>query len=64
MPNSKMLFADGFTECFIETGFIQYQCNMSIYYKYALDGTKIVVLSYIDDCAYWYTYKYIGIYSL
>ena len=28
---------------------------MSIYYKYALDGTKIVVLSYVDDGVYWYT---------
>ena len=28
---------------------------MSIYYKYAPDGSKIVVLSYIDDCVYWYT---------
>ena len=28
---------------------------MSIYYKYALDGSKIVVLSYVDDCVYWYT---------
>ena len=30
---------------------------MSIYYKYAPDGTKIVVLSYVDDCVYWYTYE-------
>ena len=28
---------------------------MSIDYKYALDGSKIVVLSYVDDCVYWYT---------
>ena len=28
---------------------------MSIYYKYAPYGSKIVVLSYIDDCVYWYT---------
>ena len=27
---------------------------MSIYYKYAPDGYKIVVLSYVDDCVYWY----------
>ena len=30
---------------------------MSIYYKYTPDGTKIIVLSYVDDCVYWYTYK-------
>ena len=28
---------------------------MSIYYKYAPYGTKIVVLYYFDDCIYWYT---------
>ena len=28
---------------------------MYIYYKYAQDGYKIVVLSYVDDCFYWYT---------
>ena len=28
---------------------------MSIYYKYASDGSKIVVLSYVGDCVYWYT---------
>ena len=28
---------------------------MSIYYKYAPDGSKIVVLSYVDYCVYWYT---------
>ena len=33
---------------------------MSIYYKYAPDGSKIIVLSYVDDCVYWYTYEAIG----
>ena len=33
---------------------------MSIYYKYARDGSKIVVLSYVDDCVYWYTNGDIG----
>ena len=28
---------------------------MSIYYKYAPDGSNIVVLSYVSDCFYWYT---------
>ena len=28
---------------------------MFIYYKYPPDGTKNVVLSYADDCVYWYT---------
>ena len=30
---------------------------MSIYYKYEPDGSKIVLLSYVDDCVYWYTYE-------
>ena len=33
---------------------------MSIYYKYAPDGSKVVVLSYVDDCVYWYTNKDLG----
>ena len=30
---------------------------MSIYYKYASDGTKQYVLSYVDEFVYWYTSK-------
>ena len=33
---------------------------MSIYYKYALYGTNIFVLSYVDDCVYCYTSETIG----
>ena len=33
---------------------------MSIYYKYAPDGTNIVVLYYVDDCGYGYTYGALG----
>ena len=33
---------------------------MSIYYKYAPDGSKIVVLSYVDDCVYWCTNEDLG----
>ena len=33
---------------------------MSIYYKYAPDGSKTVVLSYVDDCVYWYTNEDLG----
>ena len=35
---------------------------MSIYYKYAPHGNKIVVLSYVDECVYWYTYEDLGKY--
>ena len=33
---------------------------MSIYYKYEPDGSKIVVLSYVDDCVHWYTNEDLG----
>ena len=33
---------------------------MSIYYKYAPDGTNCFVLSYVDDCVYWYNSEAIG----
>ena len=39
MTNSGKLFADKLTEWLLEAGFIQSQCQMSIYYKYAPDGS-------------------------
>ena len=33
---------------------------MSIYYKYAPDGSKIVVLYYVDDCVHWYANEDLG----
>ena len=33
---------------------------MSIYYNYEPDGSKIIVLSYVDDCVYWYTNEDLG----
>ena len=45
MTYSGKLFGDELTEWLLEAFFIQYQCQMSIYYKYALDGSKL--LSYI-----------------
>ena len=60
MTNSGKLFADELTKWLLEAGFIQSQCQMSIYYKYALGGSKIVVLSYVDDYFYWYTNEGIG----
>ena len=60
MTNSGNLFDDELTEWFLEEGFFQSQCQMSIYYKYAPYGSKIVVLSYVDDCVYWYTNEDLG----
>ena len=60
ITKSGKLFADELTEWLIEEGFMQSQCQMSIYYKYAPDGSKIVVLSYVDYCVYWYTNEDLG----
>ena len=60
MTNSGKLFADKLTLWLLEAGFIQSQFKMSIYYKYAPDGSRIFVLSYVDDCVYWYTNEDIG----
>ena len=44
---------DELINCLIdESGFKYPQCQMSIYYKYAPDVSKLVVLYYVDDCAY------------
>ena len=43
MTNSGKLFSGELTEWLFEAGFIKSQCQMSIYYKYAPDGNKIVV---------------------
>ena len=42
MTDSGKLFADELTEWLLEAVFIQSKCQMSIYYKYAPDGSKIV----------------------
>ena len=57
MTKSGKLFDDELTEWLHEVGFIQSQCQMSVYYKYVPDGSKIIVLSYVDDCVYWYNYE-------
>ena len=36
---------------------------MSIYYKYAPDGEKIVLFC-VDDCVYWYTSESLGRWSV
>ena len=43
-----------------KAGFIQSQFQLSIYYNYAPYGTDIVVLSYVDDCVYWYASEALG----
>ena len=60
ITNSRKLFLDELTEWVLEAGLIQSKFQISIYYKYAPYGTNIVVLSYVDDCVYWYTYEATG----
>ena len=60
MTNYGKLFTDELTEWLLEAGFIQSQYYMTIYYKYAPYGSKMFVLSYVDDCVYWYTNEDIG----
>ena len=40
--------------------FITIQYTITIYYKYAPDGTEIIVLYYYDEFLYWYTYEILG----
>ena len=43
MTNSGKLFAVELTEWLLEAGFIQPKCQMSIDYKYAPDGKKLLL---------------------
>ena len=55
ITNSGKLFADELTNWLIdESGFNHSKCKISVYYNYATDGSRLVVLSYVDDCVYWY----------
>ena len=61
MTNSRNLFDDELTNCLIdESGFNQSKFQMSVYYKYAPNGSNLVVLSYVYDCVYLYKYKKLG----
>ena len=60
MIKSGKLFDDELTELLLEVGFIQSKFQMFIYYKYAPDGSNFFVLSYVDDCVYWYTTEDLG----
>ena len=54
MTDYGNLFSDELTNCLIyKSAFNQSKCQMSVYYKYAPHGSKLVVLSYIDECVYW-----------
>ena len=61
MNNSRKIFADKLTSWLIdELGSNYSKFRMSVYHKYVPDGSKLVVLSYIDYCIYWYTFVELG----
>ena len=60
ITNSGKLFADELPEQLLEADFIKFQIQMSIYYKYAPDGTNIFFISYVDNLFYWYKYEALG----
>ena len=61
MNNSWKLFADELTNVMIyEAGLKQYKFQMYVYYKYALGGPRLVVLSNVYECVYWYTSEELG----
>ena len=61
MNNSRRLFYDELTNWLIyEAGFNQSKFQMSIYYKYATYGSKLVVLSYVYGFVYWYISEELG----
>ena len=64
MTNYGKLFSDELIEWLLGSDSIQSQCQISIYYKYAAYGTNIVILSYVNDCVYWYTSEAIGKWSV
>ena len=59
--NSGKIFSDELTNWLIDQGgFKKSQCKMYIYYKYASYISKLVVLSYVYNCVYWYTSEELG----
>ena len=57
MTNYGKIFSDELTNYLVDkSGFDQSKCKISVYYKYVSDGSKLVVLYYVDYCVQWYTY--------
>ena len=61
MTNYGRIFAEYLIHFLIdEAGLKHLQCQMSIYYKYVPDGSKLVVLYYFYYCVYCYIYEELG----
>ena len=55
--NNSVKKSDELTDWFIEVVGLKIIFPYYIYYKYAPDESRLVVLSYFDDCVYCYTYE-------
>ena len=54
-------FSEKLTNWLIDkSGFTQSHYQISIYYKYEPDGSRLFVWYYIYDCVYWYTSEELG----
>ena len=61
MANYGKVFSDELNNWLIdEAGLKQSKLQMSVYYKYSPDGSKLVVLSHVDDCVYSYISDELG----
>ena len=61
MNNSGKRFSDELTNFMINvSGFKKPQFKLSIHYKYVPDVSKLVVLSYVEDCVVWYDKEDLG----
>ena len=58
MTISGKIFVDDITNCLIYVSdFKQPQCQMFMYYNYEPYDSKLLLLSYIYDRTFWYTYE-------
>ena len=61
MNDTEKRFADELTNWLMNVvGFKESQFKMSIHYKFAKYGSKLVALNYVDDCVFWYTSEELG----
>ena len=60
MTNAETFLYEITNRMIYELGFKQFKYQMCVHHKYAQDGSKLVVLSYVHDCVYWYTSEELG----
>ena len=61
MNNSRKIFSDELNNWLVDVVDLkQSQFQMYIYHKFTPYGSELVVLSYVDDFVFWYTYEELG----